>query len=83
MRLWTSSVDELFFIELQLSAAKVWHVEKSWIKATGLSKLTQHKMDLPHRISFAVASSKEHLEIYKDILVDARGLSHHRNKTQS
>ena len=31
--LWTSSIYELFFIELRLSAAKVWHVGQSWTEA--------------------------------------------------
>ena len=26
LRLWTSSIDELFYIEHQLHTAKVWHV---------------------------------------------------------
>ena len=83
LRLWTSSIDELFFIEQRLCAAKVWHVGQSWVETTVLYKFTRGKMDLQHRLSFAVVSSKGHLEIYKDKLVDARGLSHHRNKLQS
>ena len=75
--LWTSSIDELFFIELRLSTAKVWHIEQSWTEATELSNFTRGKMDLQQHLSSAVVSSREHLEFYKDKLVDARGLSHH------
>ena len=83
LRLWTSSIEGIFFIELRLFAAKVWHVGQSWTEVTELSKLTQGIMDLQQHLSFAVVSSKEHLENYEDKLVDARGISHHRNKMQS
>ena len=83
LRLWTSSISELFFIEQRLSAAKVWQVGQSWAETTVLYKFTRGKMDLQHRLSFTVVSSREHLEIYKDKLIDARGLSHHRDKLQS
>ena len=79
MHLWTSSIDEVFFIELQLSAAKIWHVGQSWTKATELPNFMRGKMDVQQHL----VSSREHLEIYKDKPVDARGISHHRNKTQS
>ena len=29
LRLWTSSIDELFYIEQRLYTAKVWHVGQS------------------------------------------------------
>ena len=29
LRLWTSSIDELFYIEQQLYTAKIWHVGQS------------------------------------------------------
>ena len=74
---------ELFFIEQRLSAAKVWQVGQSWVETTVLYKFTRGKMDLQHHLSFAVVSTTGHLEIHKDKLVDARGLSHHRNKLQS
>ena len=61
----------------------VWDVEQSWTEATELSNFTRGKIDLQQCLSSAVMLSTEHLEIYKDKLVDARGLSHHRNKTQS
>ena len=64
LRLRTSNIDELFFIELRLSAAKVWHVGQSWTKATELSNFTRGKMDLQLRLSSTVVSSREHLEIY-------------------
>ena len=81
--LWTSSIDELFFIELRLFVAIVWYIAQSWVETTVLYKLTQGKIDPQQRLSSAVVSSREHLEIYKDKLVDARDLSHHRNKMQS
>ena len=60
LSLWTSSIYELFFIELRLSAAKVWHVGQSWTEATELSNFTRGKMDLQQRLS----SSREYLKIY-------------------
>ena len=83
LRLWTSSIGRLFFIEQRLSAAKVWQVGQSWAETTVLYKFTWGKMDPQQRLSSAVVSSREHLEFYKDKLVDARGLSHHWNKMQS
>ena len=65
LRLWTSSIGELFFIEQRLSAAKVWQVGQSWVETTVLYKFTRGKMDLQHRLSFAVVSSRGHLEIIK------------------
>ena len=73
----------VLFIEMQLSAAKVQHDGQNWTEVTEVSKFTRDKMDLQHCLSFAVASSREHLEIYIDKLVDAIGLSHHRNEMQS
>ena len=81
--LWTSSIDEVLYIEQRLCAAKVGHVGQSWTEATEHSKFTQDKMDLQHRLSSATVLSRQHLEIYKDKLADARGLSNHRNKFQS
>ena len=83
LSLWTSSVYELFFIELRSCAAKVWHIGQSWAEATVLYKLTQGKIDPQQHLSSTVVPSTEHLEIYKDKLVDARSLSHHWNKMQS
>ena len=82
--LWTSSIDEVFYIEQRLCAAKVGHVGQSWTEATEHFKFAQDKMDLQaqHRLSAAVVS-RQHLEIHKDKLADARGLSNHRNKFQS
>ena len=39
-------------------------------------------MDLQHCLSSPAVLSRQHLEIYKDKLADARGLSNHRNKIQ-
>ena len=83
MRLWTSSIDELFYIEQRLYTAKVWHVGQSWGEATEHFKFTQDKMDLQHRLYSPAVLSRQQLEIYKDKLADARGLSNHRNKIQS
>ena len=70
---WTFSVDEVFYIEQRLCAAKVWHIEQSWTEATEHSKLMRRdKMDLQHHPLSLVVLSKQHLEIYKDKLVDAR-----------
>ena len=74
---------ELFYIEQRLSTAKVWHIGQSWTEATEHSKFTRDKMDLQNRLSSATMLSTQHLEVYKDKLVDARGLSNHRNKFQS
>ena len=40
-------------------------------------------MELQHRLSSDAVVSGQHLEIYKDKLANARGLSNHRNKIQS
>ena len=37
LRLYTSNIDELFYIEQRLCTAKVWHVGQSWGEATGHS----------------------------------------------
>ena len=81
--LWTSSIDEVFYIEQRLCAAKVWHAGQSWTEATEHFKFTRDKMDLQYRLSSPAMLSRRHLEIYKDKLVDTRGLSNHRNKFQS
>ena len=47
------------------------------------SKFTQDKMDLQHCLFSPATLSRQQLEIYKDKLADARGLSNHRNKFQS
>ena len=73
---------KLFYIEQQLCAAKVWHVGQSRTEATEYSKLTRDKMDLQHRPSSATVLSRQYLEIYQHKLVDARGLSNHKNKMQ-
>ena len=41
LHLWTSSTDELFYIEQRLCGANVWHVAKSWAEATEHSKFTR------------------------------------------
>ena len=43
LRLWTSSIDELFYIEQRLYTAKVWHVGQSWTEATEHFKFMQDK----------------------------------------
>ena len=82
LHLWTSSTDELFYIEQQSCAAKIWHVGQSWVEATEHSKYTQDKMDLQHRLHSPAMLSRQQLEIYKDKLADDRGLSNHRNNIQ-
>ena len=81
--LWTSSIDELFYIEQRLHTAKVWHVGQSWCEATEHFKFTRDKMDLQHCLSSPAMLSRQQLEIYKDKLADGRGLSNHRSKFQS
>ena len=83
LRLWTSSIDELFYIEQRLYKAKVWHVGQSWGEATEHFKFMRDKMDLQHRPSSPAVLSRQQLEICKDKLADARGLSNHRSKFQS
>ena len=73
---------KLFYIEQRLCAAKVWHVGQSLTEATERSKLTRDKMDLQHRPSSAAVLNRQHLEINQHKLVDARGLSNHKNKMQ-
>ena len=82
LHLQTSSIDELFYNEQRLCAAKVWCIRQSWAEATANSKFTQDKMDLQHHLYSPIVLSRQHLEIYKDKLADARGLSNHRNKIQ-
>ena len=82
LRLWTSSIDELFYIEQRLYTAKVWHVGQSWGEATEHFKFTWDKMELQHHLSSPAVLSRQRLEIYEDKLADARGLSNHRNKIQ-
>ena len=82
LHLWTFSIDELLYIELRLYRSKVWHVGQSWTEATEYSKSMQDKMDLQHCLSNSAMLSKQHLEIYKNKLVDARGLSNHKKKMQ-
>ena len=56
-----------------------------WTKlyeAAEISKFTRDKMDLQHHLSSPAMLSRQHLEIYKDKLADARGLSNHRNRMQ-
>ena len=81
--LWTSSIDELFYIEQRFYTANVWHVGQRWAEATEHSKFMQDKIDLHHRLHSPAVLSRQHSEIYKDKLADARGLSNHRNKFQS
>ena len=83
LRLWTSSIGELFFIEQRLSAAIVWYVGQSWAEATVLYKFTRGKIYPQQRLSSTVVSSTNYLEIYEHKLVDARGPSHHWNKMES
>ena len=80
--MWTSSIDKLFYIEQQLCAAKVSHIGQSWTEAAKHSKLTWDKMDLQHHLSSTAMLSRQHIEIYKSKLVDARDLSNHQNKMQ-
>ena len=51
LRLWTSSIDEVFYIEQRLCAAKVGHGGQSWTEATEDYKFTRDKTDLQHRFS--------------------------------
>ena len=65
-----------------MCAAKIWHDGQSWTEATEQLELTRDKMDLQHRLSSTAMLSRQHVEIYKDKLVDTRGPSNHRNKMQ-
>ena len=60
LRLWTSSIDEVFYIEQRSCAAKVWHVGQSWTEATDDYKFTQDKIDLQHRPSSDGVLSGQH-----------------------
>ena len=79
LRLWTSTIDELFYIEQWLSPAKVWHVGQSWTEVTDDSKFMQEKWT--YSIVFIALLSRQHLETYKNKLVDVSGLNP-RNKVQ-
>ena len=48
--LWTSRIDELFFVELRMFVASVWRIEQTWTEVAVISNFTRGKMDLQQRL---------------------------------
>ena len=55
---------------------------KAGLELQSILNFTQDKIDLEYCLSSHVVVSRQHLEIYEDKFVDARGISDRRNEMQ-